>query len=339
MVRLVSGGVLVHQAATFFVALLALAPLASAADSALLDLVMPDAKVVFGANVSRILASPLGKNFTGKEPRVGAALAGFAAATGFNLTRDLEEILVATTGQPKDAPTLVVLRGIFDKDRVRAFAKNNGATVSTYNGLEIYTGARNMGTEKVSGAFAVIGQSIVVGGQLEPVKAAIRNRNQGPRISADLGRKIAALSENYDVWAVSLAPASGLTSRFDDSKPDVASEMLKAIEQFSGGLKFGDGFEFAAEILSHTQRDAEKLGGGLQTVVALLQNDPRTKCPDCLKISVEDATVHVSLIVPASVIQQNLQARNQLRVVAPPNTDIVIQSSPGDMGTVKLAKP
>ena len=329
-----------HQAATFFAALLALAPLASAADSALLDLVMPDAKVVFGANVSRILASPLGKNFTGKEPQVGAALAGFAAATGFNLTRDLEEILVATTGGPKDAPTLVVLRGIFDKDRVRAFAKNNGASVSTYNGMEIYTGARNMGTEKVAGAFAVIGQSIALGGQLESVKAAIRNRNQGPRISADLGRKIAALSENYDAWFVSIVPASGLASRLDDSKNAATAEMLKAIEQLSGGVKFADGLEFAAEILSHTQRDAERLGGGLQTIAAVLQSNPSTKCPDCLKIRVEDATVHVSLIVPASVIQQNLQARNQPRVVAPPpNTDIVIQSSPGDMGTVKLAQP
>ncbi len=329
-----------HQAATFLAVLLTLAPLANAADSALIDLVMPDAKVVFGANVSRILASPLGKSFTtGKESQAGAALAGFTAATGFNLARDLEEILVATTGGPKNAPTLVVLRGIFDKDRVRAFAKNNGATVSTYNGLEIYTGARNMGTENVSGAFAVIDQSIAVGGPLEQVRAAIRGRGQGAKISADLRRKIAALSENYDIWAVSLAPASGLASRFNDSKADMTAEMLKAIEQFSGGLKFGDGFEIAAEILSHTERDAEKLGGGLQTLVALLQSDPRTKCPDCLKVRVEDATVHVSLIVPASVIQQNLQARNQPRVVAPPNTDIVIQSSPGDMGTVKLAQP
>src|SRR5579862_5497968 len=172
---------------------------------------MPDAKVVFGANVSRILASPLGKSFTGKEPQVAAALAGFTAATGFNLARDLEEILVATTGGSKNAPTLVVLRGIFDKERVRAFAKSNGATATTYNGLEMYSGARNMGTDKVSGAFAVIDQSIAVGGQLEQVRAAIRNRSQGSKISADLGRKIAALSENYDIWAVSLAPASGLT--------------------------------------------------------------------------------------------------------------------------------
>jgi hypothetical protein len=329
----------VHQAATFFAVLLALAPLASAADSALLDLIMPDAKVVFGANVSRILASPLGKNFTGKEPQVGAALAGFAAATGFNLARDLEEILVATTGGPKDAPTLVVLRGIFDKERVRAFAKSNGAAVSTYNGLEIYTGARNMGTEKVSGAFAVIDQSIVIGGPLEQVRAAIRGRSQGAKISADLSRKIAVLSENYDAWFVSIVPASGLASRLDDSKTAATAEMLKSIEQLSGGVKFAEGLEFAAEILSHTRRDAERLGGGLQTIAAVLQNNPSTKCPDCLKIRIEDATVHVSLIVPASVIQQNLQARNQPRVVTPPNTDIVIQSSPGDMGTVKLAQP
>jgi hypothetical protein len=329
-----------HQAATFFAALLALAPLASAADSALLDLIMPDAKVVFGANVSRIVASPLGKSFTaGKEAQVRAALAGITAATGFNPARDLEEVLVASTGGPKDAPTLVLLRGIFDTERVRAFAQNNGAQVSNYNGTEMFTGARNMGAEKVSGAFAVLDQSIAIGGPLEQVRAAIRRRHLGAKISPDLSRKIAALSENYDVWAVSLAPASGLASRLGDSRAGATAEMLKAIEQFSGGVKFGDGFEFAAEILSHTQGDAERLGGGLQTFAAILQSDPRTKCPDCLKIRVEEATVHVSLIVPASVIQQSLQARNKPRVEAPANTDIVIQSSPGDMGTVKLAQP
>jgi hypothetical protein len=79
---------------------------------------------------------------------VSAALAGFTAATGFNPAHDLEEILVATTGGPKDAPTLVLLRGIFDKDRVRAFAKNNGAQVNTYDGLELFSGVRNMGTER-----------------------------------------------------------------------------------------------------------------------------------------------------------------------------------------------
>jgi len=32
--------------------------------------------------------------------------------------------------------------------------------------------------------------------------------------------------------------------------------MLKSIEQLSGGVKFGAGFEFAAEILSRTGSDA-----------------------------------------------------------------------------------
>ena len=217
-----------HQAATLFAALLALAPLVSAADSALLDLIMPDAKIVFGANVSRIVASPLGKSFTaGKEAQVGAALAGFTAATGFNPARDLEEILVASTGGPKDAPTLVLLRGIFDKDRVRAFAKSNGANVSSYDGMEMFTGMRSMGAGKVAGAFAVLDQTIAVGGPMDQVRAAIRSRSRGAKISADLSRKIAALSENYDIWAVSLAPPAGLASRFDDSRAGATAEMLK----------------------------------------------------------------------------------------------------------------
>jgi len=89
---------------------------------------MPDAKIVFGANVGRIIASPLGKSFTaGQEAQVGAALAGITLATGFNPARDIQEILVATPGGQKDAPALVLLRGSFDTERVHAFAKSSGA--------------------------------------------------------------------------------------------------------------------------------------------------------------------------------------------------------------------
>jgi hypothetical protein len=330
----------VQQTATLFAALLSLAPLASAADSALLDLIMPDAKIVFGANVSRIVASPLGKNFTaGQEAQVGAALAGIVAATGFNPVRDIQEILIATPGGPKDAPALVLLRGSFDTERVHAFAKSSGAKVSSYNGIEMFTGVKNMGAGKEPGVVAVLDQTIAVGGPLDQVRAVIRNRSQGARISANLSRRIATLSENYDVWAVSLTPPAGLASRIDDSRAGATADMLKAIQQFSGGVKFGDGIDFAAEVVSLTQQDAVRLGGVLQAFAAMMQNDPKTACPDCLKIRVEEATVHVSLVVPASFIQQNLQARNRPRAVAPANTDIVIQSSPGDMGTVKLAQP
>jgi hypothetical protein len=336
-VRLVQGGFLVYKAATLFATLLSLTPLASAADSALLDLIMPDAKIVFGASVSRIVASPLGKNFTSRqEAQVGAAMAGIVMATGFNPARDIQEILVATPGGQKDAPALVLLRGSFDTERVHAFAKSSGARVSSYNGIEMFTGVKNMGVGKADGVVAVLDETIVMAGPPEQVRAAIRNRSQGARISADLKSRIAVLSETYDIWAVSLTPPAGLASRLDDSRAGATADMLKAIQQFSGGVRFGDGLEVAAEILSRTQHDAERLGGGLQTFAAIMQSDPRTACPNCLTIRVEEAAVHISLIVPASLIQQNLQARNKPRVVAPVNTDIVIQSSPADMGTVKL---
>jgi hypothetical protein len=63
-VRLVEGGAFVRQATAFLPLCSLSLRLAGAADSALLDLIMPDAKIVFGANVSRIVASPLGQNFT-----------------------------------------------------------------------------------------------------------------------------------------------------------------------------------------------------------------------------------------------------------------------------------
>ena len=69
---------------------LASATAGAAEDLDLLDLIMPDAKVVFGVQVPQTLASPFGQyaitHLLGTE-----ALTRFAATTGFDPQRDLQE--------------------------------------------------------------------------------------------------------------------------------------------------------------------------------------------------------------------------------------------------------
>src|SRR5579863_10017825 len=87
---------------------------AYAADPALLNLVMPDAKIFAGVNVERILASPIGKEIDSKIQNEAPQLQQIFTATGFDLRRDLKEILIAGTYRAQNAPRLILVRRSFD---------------------------------------------------------------------------------------------------------------------------------------------------------------------------------------------------------------------------------
>src|SRR4051794_37000623 len=82
---------------TAVVALLAAAAL-PAADQQLLNMVMPDAKIVAGINVDSARNSPFGSFLLAQLPASDPEFQRFIDASGFNPRTDLQEILIATVG-------------------------------------------------------------------------------------------------------------------------------------------------------------------------------------------------------------------------------------------------
>ena len=99
------------------------------ADSALLNLVMPEARMVAGIDVERARDSFLGRKLmeqldNGKE---AGDFAKFVALTGFDPRRDLKEILIATPdANTQNPPALILVRGTFDMSRINRFLKVTG---------------------------------------------------------------------------------------------------------------------------------------------------------------------------------------------------------------------
>src|SRR5450755_2331130 len=73
---------------------------AQAADSQLLSLVMPDAKLVAGVNVDQAKASPFGLYVLTQMQSSNSGMQQLVALTGFDPTRDVHEVLAATNGTP-----------------------------------------------------------------------------------------------------------------------------------------------------------------------------------------------------------------------------------------------
>src|SRR5690242_3370229 len=105
------------------------AGLLPAADPGLVNLVMPDAKVLAGVNVDQAKSTPFGVYVLGQiQAQAAQHLQQVSALTGFDPTRDLHEILIASNGVPGGHTGLVLARGNFDANKIQGAALAGGGT-------------------------------------------------------------------------------------------------------------------------------------------------------------------------------------------------------------------
>src|SRR5436190_14543806 len=140
---------------------------ATAADPQLLNLVMPDAKVLAGVNVDQAKSSPFGQYVLSQMQLHDNHLTELTSATGFDPTRDVHELLVASSGGAGQQTGLVLARGNFDPARINALALSKGAASEVYNGVTI------LEDPKQQSGFAFLNATIVAAGDVANVKAAI----------------------------------------------------------------------------------------------------------------------------------------------------------------------
>src|SRR5437899_7055264 len=94
----------------------------SAADPQLLNLVMPDAKVVAGVNVEQAKGTQFGQYILNQMQTNDASLQQLVALTGFDPRRDVRELLVSSDGTPQGHTGLALARGNFDVAKITGVA-------------------------------------------------------------------------------------------------------------------------------------------------------------------------------------------------------------------------
>src|SRR3954470_2620018 len=111
----------------------------SAADPQLLNLVMPDAKVLAGVNVEQAKGTQFGQYVLNQLQTEDAHMQQLVTLTGFDPRRDVRELLVASDGVPTAGKTsgLALARGTFDASKVMALATQHAAVTELYSGITI----------------------------------------------------------------------------------------------------------------------------------------------------------------------------------------------------------
>ena len=305
------------------------------ADPGLLALIPSDAKVIGGINVDRTAASPFGQFLLSKVNEDDGGFQKFVTATGFDPRRDLREIVFAGTTVPgQKGNGLVAARGSFNAAQIFAAAKAQGATTTSYKGVELLQHKADRG------GFAILDGSIALAGDDAGLKRAIDQRGGvGQLWTPNLG-KINELSANFDAWLVSSAPLvlSGLGAPNPQAGAMLKNNAIQSIEQTSLGVRFGNMVQFSGEAVTRTEKDATALADVLRFLVGMMQLQ-RDRNPevakfaallDSLEVKATGATVSLSLSIPESDLETAMKpkAKVRRRAAGPRSRGVTRQTAP-----------
>lgn len=285
--------------------LLAAAMPAWAVDTQLLNLVMPDAAVLAGVNVDQARTSAFGQYVLNQVQNTD--IQKLVAATGFDPTRDVQEVLAAS-GAPGSKTGLVLARGTFDAGKITAAATAKGATTESYGGYQIIEDPKKMH------GVSILSANIAAAGDLASVKGAIDRLKTPSNLPANVVTQVKQWSAQ-DAWVVStvppstLHPATGAPAIPGVGPGAAANTALQTIQSAAGGVSFaGENVKVTAQATADTAANAENLANTIKLLASVAQlqaqnNAALQTLAKSLTVSSSGTVVNVSFSMPQAQLQ------------------------------------
>lgn len=280
-------------------------PILPAVDPRLLNLVMPDAVVMAGVNVTQAEATPFGQWVLGQLATNDPKMQQLVTLTGFDPRKDVNELLVASNGAAKTG--LALATGTFDISSITTFATSKGAVTETYNGVTILEDPNQThGT-------AFLSASVAVAGNLADVKAAIDRQTAASTLPASLVVQANQLSGNNNAWFICTVPPTSLHpagASVDPGNPGLQNA-AKTIQSAYGSVTFGTMVTATVTAQSDNAQDATTLASLLQLLVNMAEMQATNKTAAAtlasgLTIKASGAALTFTLSLPEDQFQQLL---------------------------------
>jgi hypothetical protein len=219
------------------------------ADTGLDKFVPGDTVALAGMRMDQVRATALYQKL--RAQKRFSELDDLKAKTGFDPTRDVTELLLATNGKA----AVTIARGHFTPS-------DPAAKKAPYKGYTLYLHG--------DGAYALIDGSTAVAGTQASVRAAIDQSKAGsstPGVTSLLARG-PALSPQAQIWAVSDSPEAfaGLAS---GNAAGNFGKVFGQIERVSFTADLSKGLNIVATGDCKTEQDAKSLGDALRGIVGL----------------------------------------------------------------------
>ena len=289
-----------------------------AADSRLVSLVMPNATVIAGVNVTQAKASPFGQYVLTLVTPHDPQLQALTALTGFDPRRDVTELLAATAGGTGSGAGLALARGTFPVQTIVAAATVAGAASETYNSVTILKSPQGLQ------GLAFLDSTLAVFGDMDSVKGAIGRQSPGaPHLGSAVVSRIAQLSAANDAWVLTTVPPASLhPPSAAPTVPGLNAMALQQIQQATIAVKLGANVTVTAQAQVDTAQNAATLAGMLQFLANMAQTQAQ-KNPDAavlaqsLITSADGSTLTLTFSVPEALIRQMVESGQRGRETAP----------------------
>ena len=289
----------------------------SAADPQLMNLVMPDAKVLAGVNVEQAKGTQFGQYVLNQMQTQDAQMQQLVALTGFDPRRDVRELLVASDGVPQGKTGLALASGNFDAAKITAAATLHGVVTEIYNDVTILSAPAKQGVAAQGMGIAFLDATTVAAGDIASIKGAIDRLKTPQSLPADVAVKANLWSNSQDAWGIVTVPPASLAP---PAKAGAANPMLNAgqnVQAAAGGVKFGAQVVFSGEAQCDTAQNATTLGDVAKLLINLAQmqagQDPTAAALiKTVSVTTSGNVVKVSASLPQDVFQQMLQPQKKM---------------------------
>lgn len=290
------------------------AGLSGAVDPELLAMVSPNVKVVAGIHLQHGLMTPFGQFLLSQVPQ-NPGMQQFANLTGFDLRKDLHEIVVAadsfaTNGAP-GGRNIVLLRGTFDIPKLTSLTTLGGGTAEIKNGFQWITPAAGPAGQ----AMAFLNSSILVGGAPDLIEAALARTSRSPALTEGIVHEALVTGAANDIWLVSSIPALEMLPPGQKTLP---LAVFESITGYSGGLRMDDaGVTFSSEVLTRTGQDAETLAVILKFAAGMTK-PPQSDVLNQAQVETDGSKLRLKLTVPESQMEQLVRSGSGTRRISFP---------------------
>jgi hypothetical protein len=160
-------------------------------------------------------------------------------------------------------------------------------------------------------------------GDLASVKAAIQRKQSNAAPTGDLLGKVRDLSAKNDFWFVTTVPISEFAGAMPNPNLSGAmkGDLLAAIHQASGGIRFGDTVTISGEAITRSDKDAQALMDVFRFLASLIQlNTENNKVAgqvstllDTMDLKTAGNVMTMSLAIPEQQLEQLLNTMHQER--------------------------
>lgn len=274
-----------------------------AVDQNLLNLVMPDAKVVAGVNVLSAKSSSFGQSVLSQFSS-NQNFIMFTTQVGFDPTKDLIEVLTASNADTTNHTGLAMATGTFNVSAITTAAVTHGTVTETYKGLTLLEDPQK------AGAVVFLTSTLALAGDIPTVEAAIDRHSAPTALPASLVSLINTASAGKDAWFVStvpvanlLGPNSGVVAPGLGATAKTQINIASQIQSAYGGVKFGASVAFNATATTDTAQNATNLAGMLQLMANMLQlqasqNPQAAAIGKALSVTNSGTNVNIALALP-----------------------------------------